>query len=233
MEKMIGAVVLEDDPMVLELHRQYLSRVKDISFLGCAKDGDEGLKLIERVHPHLAIVDIYMPGLNGLELLKAIRAQGLNTDIILVTAAHDVDSVQQGIQYGAIDYIIKPFTFARFKKALDSYRQYFIKLRTSKRTMSQQEIDTLKSSSAGRVRENHHLPKGLQQNTLDLIVELIRDKSGYFTTREIAAALGISRVTVKRYLSFLQDNGCLKETLAYGPVGRPMQKFLVNKEMLH
>lgn len=232
METVIGVVILEDDPMVLELHRQYIGRVKGFNLLGWAVDGDAGLKLIGRHRPHLAIVDIYMPGLNGLDLLKHIRKQNWNTDVILVTAAHDAESVQQGIQYGAADYIIKPFTFARFKKALEQYRGYFNKLRAGDRTVSQQDIDTLKTGS-GPAAAKSALPKGLQRTTLDLIVGLLRQKSSYFTAREVAATLGISRITVKRYLNFLQENGCLQETLAYGPVGRPQQKFQVTKGMLN
>lgn len=230
MDTPIGVVILEDDPMVLELHRQYIARVRNFSLLGCAADGEAGLKLIGRRRPHLAVVDIYMPGLSGLELLKNIRKQGWNTDVILVTAAHDSESVQQGIQYGAIDYIIKPFTFARFKKALERYREYFTKLRTGDKAVSQQDIDTLKAD-AGLTGSRNNLPKGLQRTTLEVIVELLRHTSGYFTAREIAITLGISRITVKRYLNFLLEGGCLEETLVYGPVGRPQQKFQVTKEI--
>jgi Response regulator of citrate/malate metabolism len=228
METVIGVVILEDDPMVLELHRQYIGRMKGFKMLGHAADGEAGLRLIGRCRPHLAVVDIYMPGLSGLEILKQTRKQGWNTDVILVTAAHDTDSVQQGIQYGAADYIIKPFTFARFKRALEQYRNYFNKLRAGGKSVSQQDIDTLKATAGLAVRKNA-LPKGLQRTTLELIVELLSNKSSYFTAPEIATALGISRITVKRYLNFLHDTGYLQESLTYGPVGRPQQKFLVTK----
>lgn len=228
METEIGVVILEDDPMVLELHRQYIDRVTGFNLLGSAADGDAGLRLIGRKRPHLAVVDIYMPRLSGLELLKHIRKQGWNTDVILVTAAHDTDSVQQGIQYGATDYIIKPFTFARFKRALEQYRNYFNKLRVGSKSVSQQDIDTLKVN-LGLSDKKNALPKGLQRTTLDLIVELLRNKSSYFTAPEVAATLGISRITVKRYLNFLQESGYLQEKLTYGPVGRPQQKFQVTK----
>ncbi len=231
-ETAIGVVILEDDPMVLELHRQYIARVRNFNLLGWAADGEAGLTLIGRRQPHLAVVDIYMPGLSGLELLKHIRKQGWNTDVILVTAAHDSESVQQGIQYGAIDYIIKPFTFARFRKALERYRDYFTKLRSGDKAVSQEDIDTLKAD-AGLAGRRDDLPKGLQRTTLELIVEVLRHTNGYFTARELATALGISRITVKRYLNFLLDGGCLEETLVYGPVGRPQQKFQVTRQLIN
>lgn len=231
METAIDVVILEDDPMVLELHRQYINRVKGFKLRGSAADGDEGLKLVGKCRPHLAVVDIYMPRLSGLEILKDIRRQGWNTDVILVTAAHDTESVKQGIQYGAADYIIKPFTFVRFKRALEHYRHYFDRLRAGDRLVSQQDIDTLRANATVSAPRSA-LPKGLQRTTLNTIVEQLRQLNNYFTAREVAATLGISRITVKRYLNFLQENGWLKETLAYGPVGRPQQKFQVIKGML-
>lgn len=232
MDTIVGVVIIEDDPLVLELHRQYIVRIKNFSLLGCARDGTEGLRLISKKQPHLAIIDIYMPGMSGLDLLKHIRKQGWNTDVILVTAAHDVESVQQGIQYGAADYIIKPFTFGRLKKALEHYRQYFNKLRCSDTSVSQTDIDRLKTNNCLTDKKSA-LPKGLQQTTLNHVMGLLRDTSGYFTARDVATALGISRVTAKRYLNFLHENGCLQETLCYGPVGRPLQRFLVNKGMMN
>ncbi|EGO62171.1 response regulator [Acetonema longum] len=228
MDNMIKVLILEDDPMVLELHRQYLSRIKDFLLVGCAQNAQEALNLMAARQPHLAILDIYMPGINGLEVLKHIRRQGWNTDVILVTAAHDNDSVQQGIQYGAADYIIKPFTFTRFKKALENYRRYYYKLRIGERTISQSDIDALKNQAASR--NNQSLPKGMQQKTLDHIVTVLRTRTGYFTAKEIATALGISRVTVQRYLNYLVEDGSLKGTMSYGPVGRPLQKFQVSQD---
>jgi len=230
MEANIYTVIIEDEPMVLELHRQYTNRIKEYSLVGCALNGEAGLKLVEEKKPHLAIVDIYMPGINGLEVLKYIRSQGWKTDVILVTAAHDAESVQQGIQYGAVDYIVKPFTFQRYKKALSSYRQYFNKLRFSEKSMSQEEIDALKSNVIGN---RPHLPKGLQQTTLDAIVEALQQNQGYFTAKEVSGSTGISRITVRRYLHYLLDNGWLKENMSYGPIGRPLQKYIITKEFLN
>ncbi|MBP2653418.1 MAG: citT [Firmicutes bacterium] len=229
MDGKVNTVIIEDEPMVLELHRQYTNRIKEYCLIGCALSGEDGLRLVEEKKPHLAVVDIYMPGINGLEVLKHIRSQGWNTDVILVTAAHDTESVQQGIQYGAVDYIVKPFTFQRYKKALSSYREYFNKLRLSK-SMSQQDIDALKSNIIGT---RPHLPKGLQQTTLDAIVESLQQNQGYFTAQEVSKSTGISRITVRRYLHYLLDNGWLKENMSYGPIGRPLQKYIIIKEFIN
>ncbi len=232
----INVVIVEDDPMVLELHRQYILKLNKLyQLVGCAQTGEEGLELITKENPQLAIFDIYLPGINGLAAVKKIRNEGFNTDVILVTAAHNTESIQQGIQYGALDYIVKPFTFQRFKKALINYYQYINKLRASP-SLSQRDIDMLKRSSndSGEAKiaggqDASKLPKGLQRSTMEVIVNMLRRKKNYFTVQEISQCSGISRVTVRRYLQYLNEAGMLKEMLSYGPVGRPMQKFIVNE----
>jgi len=231
MENILKVVIVEDDPMVLELHRQYVGKMPEYKLVGCAQSGEEGQQLLKDLKPQLAIVDIYMPGINGLQLLKYIRGSGLNTDVILVTAAHDTESIQQGIQYGATDYIIKPFTYQRLRKSLLNYLRYYDKLHSSNR-LTQKEVDMLK---AGDSKEedaySNDLPKGLQQSTLDLILTVLKDKVGYFSILEVSDELGISRVTVRRYVNHLKEIGWLKEMLSYGPVGRPSQKFMFSQAL--
>ena len=230
MEKTLNVVIIEDDPMVLELHRQYLSKMPEYKLVGCAQNGEEGQQLLDSLKPHLAIVDIYMPGINGLQVLKHIRSSGINTDVILVTAAHDNESIQQGIQYGATDYIIKPFTYQRLKKSLMNYLQYYNRLHSNE-NLSQKDVDMLKDAARDEGPAESQLPKGLQQSTLNLIFKMLKEKEGYFSILEVSDGLGISRVTVRRYVNYLKEIGWVKEMLSYGPVGRPSQKFMVQQEI--
>lgn len=211
--------------MVLELHRQYVSKVKGYCVLGTAANGEEGLRQVAALKPRLVILDVFMPGLDGLNMLKQLRREGLDTDVIMVTAAHDVEAIQQCIQYGAVDYIIKPFTFQRLRKALLQYQQFRQRVQAGG-TLSQHDVDALQ----GRRDEpgETELPKGLQQATLDTILSLLRRGSGYFTAADIADCLGVSRVTARRYLKYLCEHGCLATILSYGPVGRPLHKYKFN-----
>lgn len=227
----IDVVILEDDPMVLELHRQYITQMKGFRLVGQASDGETGFELIAQIKPQIVILDVYMPGLNGIDLLRRIRATGINTDVILVTAAHNSETIQQGIQYGAVDYIIKPFTFQRFKQALKNYQKYVFKIKNIQR-MSQKDIDVLKGDTFSEniascledLKDN--IPKGLDKATLDSVLGIVERQSGYFSVADIAKLVGISRVTVRRYLNYLCDNGWLKGILSYGPVGRPLHKYM-------
>ncbi len=227
----IDIVIVEDDPMVLELHRQYISQVKGFKLTGQAANAAEGYDIIVKSRPQLVILDVYMPGESGIDLLRRVRAEGINLDVILVTAAHRSDTIQQGMQCGVVDYIIKPFTFQRFKKALKNYQQYHDRLKNIQQ-LCQRDIDCLKGAVSGEAVAScledlkDNIPKGLDKATLESVLYTISDQTGYFTASEISKLIGISRVTVRRYLNYLFDNGWLKGILSYGPVGRPLHKYI-------
>lgn len=225
MKTPIKVVIVEDDPMVLELHRQFIKKIKEFQLIGDAQDGKEGIRTIAILKPQLVILDIYMPEADGIAVLKEIRKSGLNIDVIFVTAAHNSEMIQLGMQYGAVDYIIKPFTFHRFKKALIGYRNYLNKIKESN-NLTQEELDYLRERTV-KVAVERDLPKGLDNRTLDQVVNTIEKRTGQFTVTDIATIMGISCVTVRRYLNFLHEKGWLKSVLSYGSVGRPLHKYSI------
>ncbi len=64
---MYRVLLIEDDPMVQEVNRQMIEQVNGFAVVGLAGNGEEGLRLIEELHPDVAVIDIYMPQLDGLE----------------------------------------------------------------------------------------------------------------------------------------------------------------------
>lgn len=228
MDLVIEVVIIEDDPMVLELHRQFVNKMRGFKLVGEAGNGKEGIEAILGLKPQLVILDIYMPEGDGIETIKKIRSKGINTDVILVTAAHNPETIQLCMQYGAVDYIIKPFTFQRFKKAMADYLRYIRKIKGSNK-LTQEDIDALK----GRVVNQsgtETLPKGLDQVTLDQIINIVKKRNGQFTVSEISEAMHVSCVTARRYLKFLHDEGWLTSELFYG-VGRPVHKYSIKGDI--
>jgi len=67
------------------------------------------------------LVDVYLPDGSGLELVQALRAEGCDSEVILITAASDLASVQGALRSGALDYLIKPFQQHRLREALSRY----------------------------------------------------------------------------------------------------------------
>lgn len=94
---MYRVLLIEDDPMVQEVNRQMIEQVDGFTVIGLAGNGEEGLHLIHELRPDLAMIDIYMPQLDGLETVKQIRARGHEVDIIAITAASDIETVRRDL----------------------------------------------------------------------------------------------------------------------------------------
>ena len=106
-------VIIDDDEDVIKMAQSYLLEEYPIFDYFDAHDGTTGYSLILEKIPDLIILDIKMPNLSGLEVLKQIRA---NTDtniskipVIMLTAASDSETVQTAIEQGASNYLLKPF----------------------------------------------------------------------------------------------------------------------------
>ena len=108
---MIKVLLVEEDPMVLKFHEHYLNQVKGYELVDKARTGEEALELLAVKSYDLVLLDIFMPGMDGLQLLKVIREQERNLDVIIISAAKDKEHIQTALRNGAVDYIIKPFDF--------------------------------------------------------------------------------------------------------------------------
>lgn len=99
-------LIIEDEDQIAEVIQAYLAREGFRSIH--APDGQRGLQLLQQVKPDLLLLDIRMPGQNGIDVLQAIRGQG-NTPVIMLTALTDDISKLLSLRIGADDYIAKPF----------------------------------------------------------------------------------------------------------------------------
>ncbi len=226
---MINVLIVEDDPMVAQLNKSYIEQMDDFTLSGIAAHTEEAIEHLSQTKVDLLLLDVYMPGLNGIDFLKLIREQNQDIDVILITAASDIHQIQQSLRLGAVDYLIKPFEYERFKEALTQYKRNHYTL-TDIDQVNQREIDRVlqKSSPQAVGSKTYELPKGLTKNTLATINQVILSKEpDSFSTDEMAEATQISRVSVRKYLKFLSDIEYLEETLVYG-VGRPIYQYKLN-----
>ena len=220
---MINVLVVEDDPMVAQLHEHYLAQIKGFELCDMCRNGDEALRLLQSRSYDLLILDVFMPSMDGLQLLAKIRENGFDVDVIIVSAANDKDKIKQALRLGAVDYIIKPFEFERFNLALNNYlKRYHIV--EDQDIIEQSELD--KTIIRNEKEPVVTLPKGLDKNTLSVVWKCILTFDGMFTTEEVSAKVGISRVSIRKYLEFLKSVRLLKLDLHRGSVGRPVYKYL-------
>ena len=215
---MIRTLVVDDDFMVAEIHRGFVERVPDFKVVGVAHSGREALEQAERLRPDLVVLDVYLPDQTGLDVLHELRRRGATVDVIMVTAAKEVASIQQAMRGGALHYIVKPFDFARFAQTLETFRR-FRQERESREVLAQADIDRLYRLMAPPVAAE--LPKGLNRPTLELVLRYLTDQSEPRSAQQVAEGTGVSRATARRYLDYLAQLGQAHLELRYGSTGRP------------
>jgi response regulator of citrate/malate metabolism len=223
--RLIHVLIVEDDPMVADLNKKYVEQVDDFHIAAMAANEEQALRCLDEYRVDLILLDVYMPGRNGLQLLKELRKKEEQVDVILITAASEKEQIQTSLRLGAVDYLIKPFEFERLQGALNKYKENYSVFQ-DKESVSQDEIDQIFTAQENRQGKNRiQVPKGLTQNTLELIIRIIRTKEDEaFSTDEIAQDTEVSRVSVRKYLKFLKEIDFLEETLVYG-VGRPVYQY--------
>jgi response regulator of citrate/malate metabolism len=215
---MIRALVVDDDFMSASIHRSYVDRVRGFEAVGEAHTGTEALELVRRLRPDLVLLDIYLPDLSGLEVIRRIRQEQTAVDVIAVTAAKDVQTLRAAMQGGVVHYIVKPFLFDTFRDRLERYAT--LKQRLERiHEASQNDVDRL--FSLLRAQGTAGLPKGISAPTLGVVVDAVRTAAGEVTTATVAARAGVSRGTARRYLDYLASLGSVELTLRYGTTGRP------------
>jgi two-component system, CitB family, response regulator MalR len=225
---MIKVMIVEDDPMVAEFNARYLERVDGFKLVAAASSVKESLDLLNTHDVELILLDIFMPGKNGLELLSYIRKTGKAIDVIVISAACDMQSVKKAMRYGAVDYLIKPFEFERFQAALASYREE-VRFMENQEVLSQAELDR-RLFFREPAANSSELPKGLTRTTLKLIWDHVQEFThGPFSTDDLAARVGISRISVRKYIHFLNEIDVLVSEVHYGSIGRPVFKHKYNE----
>jgi response regulator of citrate/malate metabolism len=230
---MIKVLIVEDDPMVAEFNKRYLKEIKGFSLSGIVHNVKDAKEFLEKEKVNLILLDVYMPGMNGLELLYFIREQKMAVDVILITAAADTEKIQTSLRLGAADYLIKPFEFERFSQAMEKYKDKS-SLLDRKQILNQEDLDDRifqgDQRASGELTQS--LPKGLTNSTLQNIINVIKSKDGtLFSTDEVAESTCISRVSVRKYLKYLTQLGVLEESLTYG-IGIPFYFYSLKKDQL-
>ena len=224
-------IIIEDDPMVASINKQYVQRNSQLELAGIFSNGADGLKYLQEHTADLIILDMYMPLMDGKEFLNQLRASQNPIDVIMVTAATDINNICSLFSYGLVDYLVKPFEYSRFATALDKFIQKQ-NLMEHNRDLSQQKVDELLSfTNFNQNKEKEVLPsKGLQSKTLDSIRTYLNQHIGEgLTSEQIADEVGLSRVTIRRYMNYLIELKEVSSDVDYNTGGRPSIIYHYNR----
>jgi response regulator of citrate/malate metabolism len=223
--------------------------VPGFGVVGHVRTGGAALRRVTAGGVDLVLLDIHLPDVSGLEVLRRLRAAGHTVDVIATTRARDLSVVQAAVSLGVTQYLVKPFTSGAVRRKLERYSAYRASLTGTDMPVAQGEIDEL----LGALRETpaasgpaSGLPKGISQASLHTVVAALRtalqaDATGAHpaagsqegfehgvgarSAAELAGVLGMSRVTTRRYLEYLVDAGLARRQARYGGAGRPELEY--------
>lgn len=221
---MIEVLVVDDDTRVARINAAYVGKVAGFHVAGEAHSAAEALRLTETLpHLDLVLMDHYLPDETGLAVVQEMRRRGHQTDVIMVTAARDISTVQAAMRQGALQYLVKPFAFAGLRTKLEAYAEL-------RRTLDgggeaeQAEVDRIFGTLSATSEPD--LPKGHSPPTAELVRRALLGAEGPLSAQEVAEETGLSRQTAQRYLKLLERTGRATLTLKYGDAGRPEHRYV-------
>ena len=215
----LTVLVVDDDFMVASIHTRFVDRTPGYRVVGTAATGATALSEIDRLAPDLVLLDVHLPDLSGIEVLRRLRGAGNDVGVLVVTAAREADTVRAAAAAGAAHYLVKPFEYDDLAARLDSFRTTRLAL-TGVDRAGQDDIDAF-FAPLGRGREV--LPKGLSAETAQAVLETLAGGREVSAT-ECAEEVGVSRVSARRYLEHFVAREQATVRLQYGG-GRPERRY--------
>ncbi len=224
---MIRVLVVDDDFMVARIHTAFVERTEGFEVVGTARTGAEALDLTAALTPDLVLLDVHLPDLSGLEVLERLRSAGQEVAVVMVTAERGAAAVRAALHGGAMQYLVKPF---EYDDLADRLRQVAAALASLPAGDAEEHVDQAaidQAFGAGRASVDVPvLPKGLSPETAELVLAAAR-AAEEISASEAADAVGLSRVTARRYLEHFVETGAAEVRLRYGGTGRPERRYRV------
>ena len=115
-------LIADDEPLAAERLQMLLARIEDVHLVGTAHDGESAVRMAEALGPDLVLLDIAMPGLDGIEVARALSSQGQSPAVVFITA-FDQFAVA-AFDVAAIDYLMKPVDAERLARSIERARAY-------------------------------------------------------------------------------------------------------------
>jgi two-component system response regulator DctR len=134
-------LIVEDDRVVARLHCRFVAQVTGFSVAGVATNAAQAYEMVRRLHPDLLLLDIGLPGEDGIALLRRLRGDAEEVEVIAVTAATSAATVRAAVQLGAVDYLVKPFDGDRLRKSLRLFERRISMLERPR--LAQRDVDLI------------------------------------------------------------------------------------------
>jgi response regulator of citrate/malate metabolism len=219
---LIKVLIVEDDFMVARIHAGFVGRVPGFIVAGVSHSGHDALRAAGELEPDLVLLDIHLPDINGIEVLKLLHDRHPEVDVMAITAAREADTVRRALHGGIVHYLMKPFAYEDLRSRLEHYATAHRSLATAT-TTDQAQVDQI----FGTGNMSHKAtPKGLSPETADAVERTLRAVQEPMSAAECANLVGISRVSARRYLEHYVASGKVTVSLRYGAAGRPERRYV-------
>ena len=182
----IRVLVADDHDVVREGIAGFLNAFNDLKLVGEARDGAEAVSLCGQTQPDVILMDIVMPRMDGIEATQRILGQYPQVKIVILTSYNDEDSVQQGLQAGAISYLLKNASIHEMSSAIRAAYE-------GKSVLAPEAAQTLIKSHIRPAEPSFNL----KDRELEVLTLLVRG----LTNPQIAKQLYLSRSTIKVHVS--------------------------------
>src|SRR5215207_2705263 len=224
---MIQVLVVDDDFMVARLHSSVVARQPGFEVVGAARTGADALAAVRSLRPDLVLLDIYLPDMSGLEVLRRFRESSTDypVDVMVISAARDLDTLRGALHGGVFQYLVKPFEVESLRSRLEDYASYQAELYDLIEA-HQNDVDRVFRAHGGRGAPP--APKGISPETTELVLGALgglADAEVGMSASECAEATGLSRSSTRRYLEHLVAVGRAEMRPRYGVAGRPERRY--------
>ena len=225
---MIKVIIADENKSDINLMKLYFDKISEFDIIREFNNDNDLYEYLKDNTADLIILEISMRKINGIKFVEKLRKENNFIDVIFVTTLNNTDTVKSALRYGAIDYIVKPFSFERFLCTMQNYKVRY-NILNNKKSVNQFEIDKILSSPID-TNFNSLLPKGISQITLNSVIEVIEKYEKEFTVEELLKYIDMSRVSLRNYLRFLQEEGIVSSRIIRGSVGRPQYIYKIIRE---
>jgi DNA-binding NarL/FixJ family response regulator len=188
----ISVLLVDDHPVVIEGLRKMLATAGDIDVTGEAHDAANAIEQARSLEPDVVLLDLRMPGASGIQAVRRMREQAVDSAVIILTSYGDQAYVRQALEAGADGYLLKS---SRPEDLIASIRS----AARGRRALSPELLDGVLADLSGLAREQTRRSSDLGEEDL----EILRRASQGATNREIGEAMNKSEIAIKKRLQVI------------------------------